>query len=173
MRMSRTKGFTLVEILIVVVILGILAAIVVPQFTSASQEATKGALASQLQTINSQVELYRVQHNGELPHNHVPSVEEPGAALGTAGAGSPNWNGWGVMVENDFLKDEPNNGYTRTSNVVSGGAYTYVVLTDGTAAGWVYDDTTGEVAAQGYNHDQNLLANETTDPDYDAGWLPW
>ena len=55
MRMRARTGFTLVEILIVVVILGILAAIVVPQFTQASSEAIKGALQSQLQTINSQI----------------------------------------------------------------------------------------------------------------------
>ncbi|MDX2114401.1 MAG: prepilin-type N-terminal cleavage/methylation domain-containing protein, partial [Planctomycetota bacterium] len=64
---NRRSGFTLVEILIVVVILGILAAIVIPQFTSASQEAIKGALQSQLQTISSQVELYRVRNAGQLP----------------------------------------------------------------------------------------------------------
>ena len=42
--MRRAKGFTLVEILIVVVILGILAAIVVPQFTNATQDAQGGNL---------------------------------------------------------------------------------------------------------------------------------
>ncbi len=61
------KGFTLVEILIVVIILGILAAIVIPQFTSASTDARKNSLTSQLQTIRSQVELYKLQHNDSLP----------------------------------------------------------------------------------------------------------
>src|SRR5262249_3312377 len=61
------RGFTLVEILIVVVILGILAAIVIPQFTSASESAKGSNLLSQLQTIRSQLELYQVQHNGSYP----------------------------------------------------------------------------------------------------------
>src|SRR5262249_42299283 len=60
-------GFTLVEILIVVIILGILAAIVIPQFTSASQDARKNSLTSQLQTIRSQIELYKLQHLDKLP----------------------------------------------------------------------------------------------------------
>ena len=61
------KGFTLVEILIVVIILGILAAIVIPQFTNASQSAKTSSLQSQLQTIRSQLELFQVQHNGKYP----------------------------------------------------------------------------------------------------------
>ncbi len=56
------KGFTLVEILIVVIILGILAAIVIPQFTEASNEARDSALVSDLQTMRSQIELYKIQH---------------------------------------------------------------------------------------------------------------
>jgi len=62
MTRNRKSGFTLVEILIVVIILGILAAIVIPQFTNASQDARKNSLTSQLQTIRSQLELAKLQH---------------------------------------------------------------------------------------------------------------
>ena len=68
----RTKsGFTLVEILIVVVILGILAAIVIPQFTEASTEAKTSSLCTDLQTMRSQIELYKIQHNDALPNMTV------------------------------------------------------------------------------------------------------
>ncbi|MHC4149264.1 MAG: type II secretion system protein [Planctomycetota bacterium] len=65
--MKAKSGFTLVEILIVVVILGILAAIVIPQFTSASTEAKESALVSDLQSVRSQIELYKIHHNDNLP----------------------------------------------------------------------------------------------------------
>ena len=65
--MKVEKGFTLVEILIVVVILGILAAIVIPQFTSASTEAKESALQSDLQAMRSQIELFKIHHNDLLP----------------------------------------------------------------------------------------------------------
>lgn len=161
MRTSRTKGFTLVEILIVVVILGILAAIVVPQFTNASQDAIKGALNSQLQTINSQVELYRVQNAGQLPH------EDDANPLA---AGDNDDTGWNVLVDDDYLKDDPTNGYTRTKFLAING-FKKNPATDGTTdAGWAYNDTTGEVAANGYNDDDNILASD--DPDL-GGWEPW
>ncbi len=64
---TRKSGFTLVEILIVVIILGILAAIVIPQFTNASQDARRNSLTSQLQTIRSQLELYKMQHKDKPP----------------------------------------------------------------------------------------------------------
>jgi len=66
-RARKSSGFTLVEILIVVIILGILAAIVIPQFTNASQDARKNSLTSLLQTMRSQVELYKLQHGDALP----------------------------------------------------------------------------------------------------------
>lgn len=67
MRTQVKRAFTLIEILIVVVILGILAAIVIPQFTDASQQASNSSLQSQLQTIRGQIELYRVKHSGADP----------------------------------------------------------------------------------------------------------
>ncbi|MFZ2149250.1 MAG: prepilin-type N-terminal cleavage/methylation domain-containing protein, partial [Sedimentisphaerales bacterium] len=65
--MKAKSGFTLVEILIVVVILGILAAIVIPQFTEASTEAKLSSLCADLQTLRSQIELYKIQHNDNPP----------------------------------------------------------------------------------------------------------
>ena len=69
------KGFTLVEILIVVIILGILAAVVIPQFTEASNDAREAAMASDLQTVRSQIELYKVQHLEK-----TPDIDESGVA---------------------------------------------------------------------------------------------
>jgi general secretion pathway protein G len=58
--MKRT-AFTLIEILIVVILLGILAAIVIPQFGSASEDALLGKAKTDVSTLNSQTELYRVR----------------------------------------------------------------------------------------------------------------
>ncbi len=80
-RKGVSRGFTLIEILIVVVILGILAAIVIPQFSSASQEAAISSVRSQLQTLRSQVELYRVQNNG-YPAEGVVSSDSASNAPG-------------------------------------------------------------------------------------------
>ncbi len=72
--MKAKSGFTLVEILIVVVILGILAAIVIPQFTEASTEARTSSLCTDLQTMRSQIELYKVQHADDLPGSGEASL---------------------------------------------------------------------------------------------------
>ncbi len=61
------KAFSLVELMIVVAVLGILAAIVVPQFQSHATQAKESAAKSDLRTLRSAIELYTVQHNGIPP----------------------------------------------------------------------------------------------------------
>ena len=120
MRTRIRHAFTLVEILIVVVILGILAAIVIPQFTSASEDAQLSAAQSQLQTIRNQIELYRVRNNGAFP----PSL----AADGT----------WDDLISADYLRAAPVNPRTGTSTCIVG-ADPGVAVAQGDD-GWWFDE---------------------------------
>lgn len=61
------RGFTLVEILIVVVLLGILAAIVVPQFSDMASGARKASVLEALRRIRTDIQLYKMQHDDQLP----------------------------------------------------------------------------------------------------------
>jgi general secretion pathway protein G len=69
----RKTAFTLVEILIVVTILAILAAIVVPQYMSAEEDAKLSNLMSNLKSIRSQLELYKLQHDLTMYNSHYPT----------------------------------------------------------------------------------------------------
>lgn len=76
----KQRGFTLVELLIVVIILAILAAIVVPQFGSSTEDARAATLKSDLANLRDAIELYYHQHNGNYP----------GAVDETDGVGAPS-----------------------------------------------------------------------------------
>ena len=80
------KGFTLVELLIVVIIIAILAAVLVPQFSGSTDDAKLAALDTTLTNMRTAVDLYYQQHG------HYPSsVASSGAtcpAGGTAGTGA-------------------------------------------------------------------------------------
>jgi general secretion pathway protein G len=66
-RKSAKCGFTLVEILIVVIILGILAAIIIPQFANASSDARITNLRTSLANVRNQIEVFKCQHNETAP----------------------------------------------------------------------------------------------------------
>lgn len=110
MRQRVSKAFTLVEILIVVVILGILAAIVVPQFTSASEDAQIGNVETQLQTIRSQIELFRVKNNGQYPDFATISWGDPlGASAALRG-----------LRGQDYLRADPVNPRNNSTAITTG-----------------------------------------------------
>lgn len=132
-RRPLAKGFTLVEILIVVVILGILAAIVIPQFTSASETAKASSLVSQLQTIRSQIELYQVQHNGDYP-TLVTDGDWDKMTETTDVDGTVQDDGSGKY--GPYLQKAPINSFTDGSEVASDNS-----------ADWQYDEDTGEIYA--------------------------
>lgn len=82
-------GFTLVELLIVVIILTVLAAIIVPQFSSATLDAKEAALDANLARLRSAVELFHAQHTSVYPG----SVDTTGGSCpsgATAGTGTAN-----------------------------------------------------------------------------------
>ncbi len=67
-RLPLSHGFTLVEILIVTVILGVLAALVVPQFSNAQSIAKASTLKHELRYFRTQVMVYRAQHGVSPGH---------------------------------------------------------------------------------------------------------
>lgn len=75
-RNNVKRGFTLIEILIVVVILGILAAIIIPQFASAQSAARATAMRSQLGTVRSQIAAWQVQNHGKVPGGVAGTAEQ-------------------------------------------------------------------------------------------------
>ena len=135
MRNQVRKAFTLVEILIVVVILGILAAIVIPQFTSATQDAQAGNLKAQLQTLQSQIELYRARNNNTHPF--------AAAANWNVLRGDLDGNGTPDVGEEQYVKKAPVNP-AHVGGLAAGADVIIVAASTGdAAAGWVYDDTAG------------------------------
>jgi len=127
--MRAKKGFTLVEILIVVVILGILAAIVIPQFTDASTQAKTSSLCSNLQSIRSQIELYKIQHNDDPPDLADFEAQMTGT---TDIDGLTSGSDYGP-----YLQEIPVEPFTNSNEI--GGA--------GATEGWIYIESTGEFKA--------------------------
>ncbi len=142
--MYRNKGFTLVEILIVVIILGILAAIVIPQFTEASNDARESALASDLQTLRSQIELYKIQHLDAYPGLQIDGVTVLGTELVTDLTGQTAQDGTVGTDYGPYLQSFPGNPFEDGDATVNVGA-PVVVPGDGTS-GWYFCTTTGKIS---------------------------
>ena len=148
--MRAKSGFTLVEILIVVVILGILAAIVIPQFTEASTEAKTSSLCTDLQTVRSQIELYKIQHNDNLPGvqatGHTTDATFAEALTGMTNQAGIKQTAAGTGVYGPYLQKIPSNPFAASTvaNVVATGTDDVAVST---TAGWYFETDSGEFNA--------------------------
>ena len=153
--MKAKGGFTLVEILIVVVILGILAAIVIPQFTEASTEAKESRLVSDLQTMRSQLELYKIQHNDNLPPTTGFAAFES-AMIGYTDVDGNIQAGPGPNIYGPYVQKIPTNPWNDL-NTVSFNARTPIGQVGSNNAGWNLDPATGH-----FQSDDNLTCADGT-----------
>ena len=134
--MRQTRAFTLVEILIVVVILGILASVVVPQFTSATRDASSGATFDQLVKVREAIGVYYVRNNNTWPQVQVPSDGD-----------------WGQLtsITGDYMKKPPKNLWVDPNNakkIIQGTGPDSAYQSD---YGWIYNPSTGEIWAGAFD----------------------
>lgn len=66
-KLKNQEGFTLIEMLVVVIILGILAMIIVPQISVSTDDARLNTLQTNLNSIRSAIEVYAAQHANRYP----------------------------------------------------------------------------------------------------------
>ncbi|MFK8020101.1 MAG: type II secretion system protein [Pseudomonadales bacterium] len=166
------NGFTLVELLIVVIILAILAAIVVPQFSASTDDAKLSALDSNLAALRSSINYYYQQH-GEYPGTNSSALG--GLTCGTAPAGSTTALDPAVFVNQltnytanegqacalkladfdygPYLRKMPENPVTGSSAVRITSVGALVPVGAATPAGWLFDAVSGRIVADDAAHD--------------------
>ena len=185
------KGFTLVELLIVVIILAILAAIVVPQFASSTDDAKLSSLDSNLTTMRSAIELYYHQHSANYPgaKTAIPTACGVTAPVGTGDASDAakqatafieqltlytDVNGqacgkkdttykFGPYLKKATLPENPITSKNALAVVSAGALGLSSGISDGTG-GWKYDNLTGQFIAD----DDRTIPNSSPATTYDA-----
>jgi type II secretion system protein G len=129
---THRRGFSLIELLIIVSIIGILAAIVIPTFSNANETAKAGALASQLNTVKKSLALYKTDHNDTYPTDAQLITNQWQVLINTTDVN-------GDIAGSDFgpyFQKPPKNSFMDSS----------VVAADNSAA-WQYDSSTGTIQA--------------------------
>jgi len=131
MKRNLRVAFTLIELLIVIVILGIIAAIVIPTFTGASDSAKENALKTNLSSIRAQLEFCKFQHNGNYPVDNTSvatSLTTETELDYAAGDGTDDYG--------PYLMRIPNNSFTDSNDISD------TEVSDSTDdTGWYYNST--------------------------------
>jgi len=133
----KNKGFTLVELLIVIVILGILAAIVIARFAGATKESKEANLKGNLRSMRSSLEIYKANSNAGI---YPPLLDDLWKGTNT----DVNSKTFLERIPQDpFYKKktayaasiafDPNEAATDRDAKISGGG------------GWAYDSQTGRI----------------------------
>ncbi len=135
---QRKQGFTLVEVLIVVVIMAVLAATIIPQFTVSTMDAKISTAEFNLNSLRQQIEMYRMQHDGAVPGATLAELSASTNAAGTIGTGAG-------FPFGPYLRSIPANPVTANDAIkviTNDPAESGDVTTNG---GWLYNTTTGGI----------------------------
>jgi general secretion pathway protein G len=135
---SRVSGFTLIEVMVVVAILGILAAIVVPRIMDRPDQARIVKARQDIRVVQSALDLYR------LDNFRYPSTEQGLQALVTKPSGSPeakNWKSGGYLDK--LPKDPWGNEYEFLNPGVHGAVDIFSYGADGSPDGEDVDSDIG------------------------------
>lgn len=128
--LESSQGFTLIEIMVVMVILGLLVAVVAPNIMGRSDQAKVTVAETQLTNISKALDIYR------LDNSHYPSTQQGLEALKSKPGGSPepkNWNPDGYMKS--IPQDPWGNDFQYVSPGVEGPYDLYSYGSDGQEGG--------------------------------------
>jgi type II secretion system protein G len=137
----RIRGFTLVEILIVVVIMAVLAAVVVPQFTGSADDAKSSTANFNVGALRSVIQTYRAHHNGANPGTATGTTLLTSLTKKSNKDGSIPADGSGTL--GPYLVEIPSNPFTNDSTVTTVAAQPTPATVTG--KGWAYNPATGEI----------------------------
>jgi len=166
--LSNRSGFTLVELLIVVIILGVLAAIAIPQFTSSTEDAKLSSLDTSLAELRGAIELYYHQHNAVYPGakkdtdgSDVATAAEAATAfvkqltVYSASTGKTAVTKDATYMYGPYLKvGLPKNPYNGDATVTCDIVTTDITVgASGGTAGWKFYIKTGRLLANDGTHD--------------------
>ena len=151
--MRKERAFTLVEILVVVVLLGILAVIVLPLVANSSISAKESALALDLQMIRRYVLVYKTQHrevgpgypDGDTTQAPTEDVFIAQTTMSSKPSGETDAVGTAGFVRGPYLMKIPVNPMNNISTVqMLGNAEDFPANADD-SHGWIYKASTSEV----------------------------
>jgi general secretion pathway protein G len=129
-RRPRQRGFTLIEIMVVVVIMGVLAALIVPKLMGRADDARIAAAKQDIATLMSALKLYK------LDNQHYPTTGQGLQALVQKPASGPAANGWKAGGYIEKLPKDPWGGqYQYLSPGVKGEVDVFSYGADGQPGG--------------------------------------